>query len=117
MSLGRFGRIIGAFELPPLKPLTNPSADIFCAALRGRAPNLGKGIGISFNRFARLAPAPFEGDEKRHATKNFTISIGLNAARTRQIKNLQLRFGSIEPESALAWAASTSRCRDGAAHG
>jgi hypothetical protein len=27
-----------------------------------------------------MAPAPFEGDEKRHATKNFTLRIGLDAA-------------------------------------
>ena len=80
MSLGRFGRIIGAFELPPLKPLTNPSADIFCAALRGRAPNLGKAIGSVLIGSRAMALLHSKVVKKRYATNNFTIRIGLNAA-------------------------------------
>jgi hypothetical protein len=80
MRSGRFGPVIGQSEPPPFQQLTNPSADIFRAALLGGAPNLGKSIGIGFNRFARHGAAPFEGDEKRYATNNFTIRIGLDAA-------------------------------------
>jgi hypothetical protein len=64
MRSGRFGPAIGQSEPPPFQQLTNPSADIFGAALLRRAPNLGKSIGIGFNRFARHGAAPFEGDEK-----------------------------------------------------
>jgi hypothetical protein len=52
MPFGTYGPVIDDPEPPPLEPLAKPSADIFGAALLCGSPNLGKAIGISFNRFA-----------------------------------------------------------------
>jgi hypothetical protein len=77
MRFGRYGCIIGGLEPPPFKPLAKPSADIFGAALLCGSPNLGKAIGIGFDRFALHCAAPYEGDEKCHATK-IPLSISLS---------------------------------------